>query len=240
MPQAEQIDNRTDGGSWRPASDCRADRFAGRVGAGRVSPNVGAVVARDGEVLGGAFRGELDPGKHAEFIVLERKLPTQLSPARRFSQRLSRVPSATPPSCHASSVYRAPHRSRRDRGARPQRSDPRARGAAIALRGIEIARFDADLMAQIKELNRLFSRLNAGPVGPDRTPEQTADPPESGATGPNGYQVSGRVLDRDRGRTGLTISPSTRIRSRGGSSARHCNRFLTHPGATSEAVEKFP
>ena len=34
---------------------------------GRISPRVGAVVAREGVVLGGALRGELAPGDHAEF-----------------------------------------------------------------------------------------------------------------------------------------------------------------------------
>ncbi len=37
-------------------------------------PLVGAVIAKNGKVLAGAFRGEMGIGEHAEYTLLERKL----------------------------------------------------------------------------------------------------------------------------------------------------------------------
>src|SRR5690348_7324526 len=44
---------------------------------GRVHPRVGVVVVKDGELVEVAFRGEKEPGQHAEFTALEIKLPDQ-------------------------------------------------------------------------------------------------------------------------------------------------------------------
>lgn len=54
--------------------------------------------------------------------------------------------------------------------------------------GIEVALFDHDLMTQIEELNRNFTRLHVGP-GLHRSKAATTDPVEPEAVGPNGYSI---------------------------------------------------
>lgn len=44
----------------------------------KVSPRVGAVLARDGLPLNKAYRGELQPGEHAEYTLMERKMSREM------------------------------------------------------------------------------------------------------------------------------------------------------------------
>lgn len=155
---------------------------------GKDSPKVGAIVVRDGEIVGEAFRGELAPGEHAEFTLLERKLKYKTLAGATLFTTLEPCTSRSRPkvSCAdriierriAKVVIGTLDRNRRIRG----RGELRLLDA-----GIQIGKFDSDLLPVIEELNRDFLRqVN---VRRKRTPVETKDPVPEGGVGPNGFKI---------------------------------------------------
>lgn len=163
------------------AKNCRSEP-------GNIPPKVAAIVVKDGVVIGEAYRGELALGEHAEYTLLERKLSDATVAGTTLFTTLEPCTHRNPPKVPCVERIIARRIKRVVIGTLDR--NPKIRGVGettLIDAGIEIARFDHDLIPVLEEMNREFLRsLHLRGASEVKASEEIP----LGTTGPNGFPVS--------------------------------------------------
>ncbi len=126
---------------------------------GRQHPFVGAVVVKKGQVLSLAHRGEIAEGNHAEFVALEKKLPSNVLAGATVYTTLEPCTTRNHPKVPCAERLIERKIARVVLGMLDP--DERIRGLGqMRLRAANVATqfFPVDLMSEVEELNRNFTR----------------------------------------------------------------------------------
>lgn len=146
---------------------------------GRVHPRVGVVIVKDGKVLSVSYRGEDGPGEHAEYTALEKKLADQILAGATVYTTLEPCTTRNHPKlpCADRLVERKvakvvigmldPNPQITGKGQRKLRDA-----------NIITEFFPSDLMAEVEELNRDFTRYqkrqDEGPIASEEMIKRNA------------------------------------------------------------------
>jgi pyrimidine deaminase RibD-like protein len=162
---------------------------------GKISPKVGAVLVRDGTILGDAYRGELGTGQHAEYTLLERKLAGVNVEGATLYTTLEPCTLRHDPKLPCAKRIIDRKIAKVVIGVLDPNRTIQGEGEQMLLdAGIDVQRFHPDLMRDIKMLNHDFTSLHR-PFR-DRTYAETHDPVEPGQVGPNGGRIG--FVDGDK------------------------------------------